>query len=181
MDRSVFPKVLMTGEVKGYLSPVVAQLIGREGQVPVPLIAAAQHDSASAAHAVPAETEDYIFINSGTWSIIGSIIDEPVITREVFEQNYSNEGAAYGKIKLVNTIMGMWLVQELRKSWEEKGRIQITDSFWMLLQKQSLLLPSWMWTMNYLLHLWIWKLLSGNTVRRQDRSRLRDRENFTGQ
>ena len=122
MDRSVFPKVLMTGEVKGYLSPVVTQLIGREGQAPVPLIAAAQHDSASAAHAVPAETEDYIFINSGTWSIIGSIIDEPVITREVFEQNYSNEGAAYGKIKLVNTIMGMWLVQELRKSWERKGK-----------------------------------------------------------
>lgn len=122
VEKSLFPEVLMTGSIKGYLSPQAADLIGAGTDARIPVIAAAQHDSACAAYAVPSEDENYIFINSGTWSVIGSILDEPVITEEVYEKNFSNEGAAFGRIKLVKSIMGMWLIQELRRVWEKQGK-----------------------------------------------------------
>ena len=122
VEKSLFPEVLMTGEIKGYLSPQAANLAGAGIDARIPVIAAAQHDSACAAYAVPSEDPNYIFINSGTWSVIGSILDEPVITEEVYEKNFSNEGAAFGKIKLVKSIMGMWLIQELRRVWEKQGK-----------------------------------------------------------
>lgn len=115
-----FPEVVMTGASKGKLSPDVKKWIGVPDDEEPELIATAEHDSASAAFAVPAQEEHYIFINSGTWSIIGMVLDKPVINDGVYEKGYSNEGAAFGKIKLVKSIMGMWLIQELRKSWEKR-------------------------------------------------------------
>lgn len=122
IKKEIFPDVRMTGELKGLLSPQVKTLIGLPAETEVKVIATAGHDSAAAAYAVPAEEEDYIFINSGTWSIIGRVIDEPIVTDEIFENEYSNEGAAFGRVKLVKTIMGMWLIQELRKSWERQKK-----------------------------------------------------------
>lgn len=122
IEKSFFPEVLMTGKIKGYISPQAADLAGVRRGVRIPVIAAAQHDSACAAYAVPSDDENYIFINSGTWSVIGSLLDEPVITEEVYEKNFSNEGAAFGRIKLVKSIMGMWLIQELRRGWEKQGK-----------------------------------------------------------
>ena len=121
LEKSVFPEVLMTGAVKGNLTKRIKKLAGIGEAGDIPLIAVAQHDSASAAYAVPAQEDNYVFINSGTWSIIGMVMDEPVVTGMVYDRNFSNEGAAFGKIKLVKTIMGMWLIQELRKCWEKKG------------------------------------------------------------
>lgn len=118
---SVFPGVRMTGSVKGYLKPEICTLAGIPSDASIPVIHTAQHDSASAAYAVPAKEEPYLFINSGTWSIIGTILDQPVISDETCRELYSNEGAAFGKFKLVKSIMGMWLIQELRKSWDRQG------------------------------------------------------------
>lgn len=120
LDASIFPKVLNTGEIKGNISEHIRGLTGLM-EDDIKLIATAQHDSASAAYAVPADEEQYLFINSGTWSIIGTVLDEPVITDEVFEHGFSNEGAAFGKTKLVKSVMGMWQVQEIRKYWEKQG------------------------------------------------------------
>ena len=116
LDSIVLPPVIMTGQTKGQVRMDLN--IQKE---PLPLIATAQHDTASAACAVPAEEEDYIFINSGTWSIIGKVQDTPVITEEVYRKGFSNEGAAFGKVKLVKSIMGMWLVEELRREWKQRG------------------------------------------------------------
>lgn len=121
LTEGLFPEVLMTGAVKGKLTKRMKGLIGIPQDSELPLIAVAQHDSASAAYAVPAGNEPHMFINSGTWSIIGMIMDEPVITDKVYERYFSNEGAAYGKVKLVKTIMGMWLIQDLRKGWKKRN------------------------------------------------------------
>ena len=122
LRKDQMPEIVMTGTEKGYFTDRVKQWIGiPENRHPI-LIATAEHDSAAAAFAVPAEKDSYIFINSGTWSIIGMVRDQPVITEAVYEKEYSNEGAAFGRIKLVNTIMGMWLIQELRKVWEKNGK-----------------------------------------------------------
>lgn len=118
----MFPRVMLTGEVRGMVLPELCEKIGFSSDAVIPVIAAAQHDSASAAFAVPAEEEDYIFINSGTWSILGTILEHPILDEEIFDRNLSNEGAVGGKIKLVKTIMGMWLIQELRKQWEKDGK-----------------------------------------------------------
>lgn len=120
LKDSLFPEVLMTGEQKGLVTKRMKGIIGIPEFAELPLIATAQHDSAASAYAVPAQ-EEYIFINSGTWSIIGMVMDEPLMTEEVRQSCFSNEGAAYGKVKLVKTIMGMWLIQELRRAWRKRN------------------------------------------------------------
>lgn len=121
LERDLFPPVVMTGTVKGILHKRVKKQVGILDALDVPLLATAQHDSAAAAYAVPAREADYVFINSGTWSIMGMVAEKPIISREVCAACYSNEGAAFGKIKFVNTVMGMWLIQELRKCWKRRG------------------------------------------------------------
>lgn len=118
----MLPEVVMTGTEKGVLTADVKKLIGLAEEESLRLIATAEHDSAAAAYAVPTDETHYIFISSGTWSIIGWVTDDPIVTDEIFEKEYSNEGAAFGKVKLVKTIMGMWLIQELRKCWKRQGK-----------------------------------------------------------
>ena len=134
ISRELFPDIQNTGEVKGYTTSEVSRLLGIQPGRKIKMIATAQHDSASAAYAVPSADGNYIFINSGTWSIIGMVMDQPIISDEAFDMELSNEGAAFGKIKLVKNIMGMWLVQELRKHWEKTGQ---DDSYEVVLSKSE--------------------------------------------
>lgn len=122
LDLKILPEVVMTGAFKGNFSPKIKRMIGLPDEKEIRLTAAAGHDSASAAYAVPAKEKNYIFISSGTWSVIGKLLEEPLITNEIYDKGYSNEGAAFGKIKLVKSIMGMWLIQELRKCWKNQGK-----------------------------------------------------------
>jgi rhamnulokinase len=106
------------GTVLGDLSPQVAQECG-VGRTPV--IAPASHDTASAVAAVPAEGTDWCYISSGTWSLMGVELDEPVITEQSLAYNYTNEIGARGKVRFLKNIMGMWLVQECRRQWQSQG------------------------------------------------------------
>lgn len=119
--KEMMPEILPHGAIKGYLTKEVLAEIGAAEECKIPVINIAEHDTAAAAYAAPADSEQYVFISSGTWSIIGTVISEPVISDEVYESGFSNEGAAYGQTKLVRTIMGMWFIQELRKIWEREG------------------------------------------------------------
>lgn len=98
------PPVVMTGRVKGHLLEEVCRQTGLEA---LPLVAVAQHDSASAAVAVPADIEDFLFINSGTWSILGMVSDGVNTSHEFHRLGFSNDGAAYGRARLVGSIMGV--------------------------------------------------------------------------
>jgi rhamnulokinase len=110
--------VVPSGTVLGELLPEIAQECG-VGRMAV--ITPASHDTASAVAAVPAEGEGWCYISSGTWSLVGVELDEPVITEKSLAYNYTNEIGVAGKIRFLKNIMGMWLVQECRRQWRSQG------------------------------------------------------------
>lgn len=87
----------------------------------IPVIAPACHDTGSAVVAVPATTESYAYISSGTWSLIGLEVDQPVIDDAVYAAELTNEGGAFGTIRLLRNVMGLWLAQQSRATWRKQG------------------------------------------------------------
>ena len=76
------------------------------------------HDTGSAVAAVPAvEPGEWAYLSSGTWSLIGAELDEPVLTPEALAANFTNEGGVDGKIRFLKNINGLWLIQECRRIW----------------------------------------------------------------
>jgi len=89
----------------------------------VPVYLPAMHDTGSAVAAVPAvEGGEWAYLSSGTWSLIGAELDEPVLTQEALEANFTNEGGVDGKIRFLKNINGLWLIQECRRIWAEGGK-----------------------------------------------------------
>ena len=82
----------------------------------------AAQETASAIAAVPAETDDFIYISSGTWSLIGMESDTPILSPQAFAAGYSNEGSLQGTFRLNCNIMGLGLIQECRKAWNAAGQ-----------------------------------------------------------
>ncbi|MBN1866661.1 rhamnulokinase [Candidatus Sumerlaeota bacterium] len=104
------------GTVLGPILKAVADETGIDPDVPV--IAPATHDTQAAIAAVPASGgEDWAYLSSGTWSLIGAEIDEPCVTDESLAQDFTNEGGVCGKISFLKNIFGLWLVQECRREW----------------------------------------------------------------
>jgi rhamnulokinase len=87
----------------------------------VPVIAVATHDTGSAVAAVPAETDRFAYISSGTWSLMGAEVPAPVITAESLKYDFTNEGGVNGTYRLLKNILGMWLVQECQANWAAIG------------------------------------------------------------
>jgi rhamnulokinase len=85
------------------------------------VIAPATHDTGSAVVAVPTTNRNYAYLSSGTWSLLGLEVDEPIINDAAYEANLTNEGGFDGKYRLLKNIAGMWLIQQCRLTWKEKG------------------------------------------------------------
>jgi rhamnulokinase len=115
----IMPEVVPPGTALGPLLPVVAEEVGIIGKVNV--IAPACHDTGAAVAAVPAEDKDYAYISSGTWCIPGAEITEPIITPKSLEYNFTNEGGVRGTFRFLRNVMGLWLVQECKRTWERQG------------------------------------------------------------
>jgi len=113
----IFQKVVPPGTIIGPLSSRVAQEVGM-GKMSV--IAPATHDTASAVSIVPANETDYAYISSGTWSVLGTEVSHPIVNDLSLNLNFSNGGGVKNFLLLKN-IMGLWLIQECRRSWEKKG------------------------------------------------------------
>jgi len=88
----------------------------------VPVIAVAGHDTASAVLAVPAENPNFAYLSSGTWSLMGVETEAPILTRDSYEKNFTNEGGVEGTTRFLKNITGMWLLEQCRKEWEREGR-----------------------------------------------------------
>lgn len=116
LTRSHFGRFVYPGERAGVLTEEVQRLTGLG---PVPVIAVAGHDTASAVAAVPAMNRNFAYLSSGTWSLMGVETDVPVINRETEELNFTNEGGVEGTIRLLKNICGMWLLERCRLGWEE--------------------------------------------------------------
>ncbi len=118
IPRHIFLDVIQPGTVIGPLEKGVARDVGLDG---VSVIAPACHDTGSAVAAVPAQGDDFAYLSSGTWSLIGVETPEPVITQESLDFNFTNEGGVFGTLRLLKNIMGLWLVQECRRTWAAAG------------------------------------------------------------
>jgi rhamnulokinase len=117
--RRLFQELVDPG---GSLAPVLPELvddIGLKGTTNV--VAVASHDTASAVVAVPAEDEHIAFISSGTWSLVGVELPSPVLTAEARAMNFTNEEGFDGTTRFLKNVMGLWLLQECRRTWEELG------------------------------------------------------------
>jgi rhamnulokinase len=118
LPTSLFGEIVPPGTLLGDLLPDVASELVVD---PIPVIAPACHDTGSAVAAVPASERDYAYISSGTWSLMGVEVDEPVITAQSLEYNFTNEGGVCDTFRLLKNIMGLWLVQECRREWARAG------------------------------------------------------------
>lgn len=115
----LFPAVVMPGTRAGLLSEEISAQLGIDR---VPVYRVTSHDTASAVLAVPAEKDDYIYISSGTWSLMGIESDEALLDEESQKFRYTNEGAYGGKIRYLKNIMGLWFIQESRRQWIREGK-----------------------------------------------------------
>lgn len=111
--------IVPPGTVLGPLRSSVAEQVGA-GSLQV--VASAAHDTASAVAAVPTESEDFIYLSSGTWSLMGIEVTEPIISQASLAYNFTNEGGIAGTFRFLKNIMGLWLVQECRREWARLGR-----------------------------------------------------------
>ena len=88
----------------------------------IPVIAVAGHDTASAIAAVPAADERFAYLSSGTWSLMGIEVPEPIINEESARLNFTNEGGIEGTTRFLKNITGMWLLEQCRKIWKAEGK-----------------------------------------------------------
>ena len=114
----ILPEIIPAGTEIGPILPSIGDEVGLGA---VPVIAPACHDTGSAVGAVPARGDDWVYISSGTWSLLGVEIPEPIITDLTLKYNFTNEGGVGGTIRLLKNITGMWLIQECKRIWEEAG------------------------------------------------------------
>jgi rhamnulokinase len=114
----ILPRIVPSGTVLGPLRKSVQEETGLGA---VPVIAPGCHDTASAVAAVPARGRDHVYISSGTWSLMGAELDAPLINEATAGYNFTNEGGVCNRIRFLKNIMGLWLVQECRRSWERAG------------------------------------------------------------
>ncbi|MDR2809756.1 MAG: rhamnulokinase [Tannerellaceae bacterium] len=89
---------------------------------PVPVVAVAGHDTASAVAAVPAIDAHFAYLSSGTWSLMGIETPHPIITEASMQHNFTNEGGIDGATRFLKNVTGMWLLEECRREWEKQGR-----------------------------------------------------------
>jgi len=89
----------------------------------VPVFCPAMHDTGSAVAAVPAvEGGEWAYVSSGTWSLIGAELDEPILTDQAAQADFTNEGGVDGRIRFLKNINGLWLIQECRRIWAQRGQ-----------------------------------------------------------
>jgi rhamnulokinase len=116
----ILPEVILPGTRLGTLLPALAEETGLGA---LPVIAVAGHDTASAIVAVPAAAggRPWAWLSSGTWSLLGGVSSEPLVTPQALALNFSSYGGPGGLYLPWKNIMGLWLVQECRRSWEKHG------------------------------------------------------------
>jgi rhamnulokinase len=122
IPTEIFPELVQPGALLGDLLPGVAAEAGISRAVPV--IAPACHDTGSAVAAVPAAREDFAWISSGTWSIVGAEAPDAVVDEQSLAFNFTNEGGVNNTFRLSKNVAGLWIVQECRRAWVRQGEEQ---------------------------------------------------------
>ena len=119
LKRSQFGRMVQPGEQIGVLTEEVQKMTGLGA---IPVIAVAGHDTGSAVAAVPAKNEQFAYLSSGTWSLMGIETKNAIISDRSYELNFTNEGGIEGTTRFLKNICGMWLYERCRKEWPEEVR-----------------------------------------------------------
>ncbi|MEV7572021.1 rhamnulokinase family protein [Pseudarthrobacter sp. NPDC089323] len=119
LRRDLFPPLIQPGETFGTLLPEIASAVGLPRDTKV--VAVGSHDTASAVAAVPAREEDFAYISSGTWSLVGLELKHPVLTEASREANFTNERGVDGTIRYLRNMGGLWLLSECQRTWAAEG------------------------------------------------------------
>jgi rhamnulokinase len=122
LPTHIFQEVIQPGAKLGPILPSIAEELGIGYEISV--IAPGSHDTASAVAAVPvaaAEVDSFAYLSSGTWSLLGVETAAPIINEQSLVYNFTNEGGVQNTIRLLKNIMGLWLVQESRRTWAQQG------------------------------------------------------------
>jgi rhamnulokinase len=115
----IFGRLVDAGTILGKLRSDVA---AETGATELRVIAPAEHDTASAVVGVPAREPEPVFLSSGTWSLMGRELNQPVISEATYQATFSNEGGVFGTTRLLKNIAGMWLLQECKRAWDAAGK-----------------------------------------------------------
>jgi rhamnulokinase len=119
LDQSKAPELVPPGTIVGQVTGELAQLPEfRNTQ----LIAPSCHDTGSAVAGIPHSGDDCAFISSGTWSLVGTVLDRPCLSEAAFRQNISNEGGLEGSSRFLKNVNGMWLIEESMRHWHSQGK-----------------------------------------------------------
>src|SRR5882724_1365769 len=125
LDMNAAPPVVKTGTDIGREKGLLANLPAfRDTR----LIAPACHDTASAIAGIPAHGENWAFISSGTWSLVGCVLDSPHLSDDARSKNFSNEGGVGGKTYFLKNVNGMWLVRQCMEEWLAQGAAWTLDA-----------------------------------------------------
>jgi rhamnulokinase len=119
MPKTIFPEIVEPGTKLGTLLPWLAKETGLNTNIPI--IAVAGHDTASAVASIPAMESRRAFLSSGTWSLMGVELDKPILNKIALNYGFTNEGGFNKTNQLLKNIIGLWPIQECRKSWIAEG------------------------------------------------------------
>jgi rhamnulokinase len=122
IPTAMMPSIVPPSTDLGPLLPAVAAEVGLPVSAATRVVAPACHDTGSAVAAVPAACPGFAWISSGTWSIVGAEVASPVINEQSLHYNLTNEGGVNGTFRLSRNVMGLWLVQECRRTWARQGQ-----------------------------------------------------------
>jgi rhamnulokinase len=119
LKKSLFPAIAPSGSVLG---PVTGELKKHPSLAQAQVIATCSHDTGAAVAAVPAAGNDWAYLSSGTWSLLGAELSSPIVTDAAREAGFTNEVGIGGTIRFLKNIAGLWVLQECRRAWEAAGQ-----------------------------------------------------------
>lgn len=119
LPRKIFGKIVTPGAILGKLRPELKATLGRSD---IPLVVAPSHDTASAVAGIPISGEETLWLSSGTWSIMGVELRQPITTPESLGLGFCNELGVAGTVRFLKNIAGLWLIQECKRQWDLDGK-----------------------------------------------------------
>lgn len=124
LSKTSFAPIVSPGTKVGTLTQHIQKQTGANN---IPVIAVAGHDTASAVLATPSENENFAYLSSGTWSLMGIEINAPIVTEETYTLNFTNEGGVGDTIRFLKNICGMWLIERCRGEWQKEKSISYPE------------------------------------------------------
>lgn len=119
LPRKLFGEIVHPETVLACIKQDIADECGLD--VGVKVVSVGSHDTSSAVFALPVMGDNVAFLSSGTWSLLGMVLDDPILTDEARIAGFTNEGGVGCKIRFLQNITGLWILQRLIKEWEDEG------------------------------------------------------------